>query len=112
MPPRKRPRLIIASSNAVTTTAVSSQGGRSRIKEIITGSGKAVLGHAILTSEFAEPEKPGSTDNEFTVNHSDYKPFIQEVKETPRSKAAGIKIETKARNLNSVSTDRVFRKFY
>jgi hypothetical protein len=85
----KKRRIVVSTSNAVTATAIASAGGRIQVRQAITGSREALHGKAVTT-----PEIPLPTSSQEKV--------VGEVKESKRSKSAGIKLEGKPRNLNSV----------
>jgi hypothetical protein len=84
----KKRRIVISTNNAVTATAIASTGGRVQVKQAITGSREALHGRAVPTVEVTLPSNQAEE--------------VVEVKESKRSKSAGIKLEGKPKNLNSV----------
>jgi hypothetical protein len=95
---KKKIRVVIASAADIKTDSVSSQGGRTQLKQTVTGHRGIVQGRdeSSTFSSFVDTSGPESD-----TLQSDIK--LEEVKETKKSKRAGIKVDAKPRNLNSVS---------
>jgi hypothetical protein len=89
--------LVIASASDIKTTVLTSIGGRSQIKQSITGNRGGTQGHDVT-----QPVAPFSQNRQTG---------IEEEKETLKSKSAGIKMESRTRNINSVSYSFVLSKF-
>jgi hypothetical protein len=98
---KKKSRVVIASAADIKTHSVSSQGGRTQLKQTVTGHRGAVQGRdesSTLSSFF---DTSGAASD--IILGYDSESRLEEVKETKKSKRAGIKVDAKPRNLISVS---------
>jgi hypothetical protein len=87
---KKSNRLVIASASDAKTTSFTSYNGRAQSRHVVTGQHGIVQGYEKLQTN--DPPHPPPADEK-----------LVEVKETKKSKKAGIKVEGKSRSLISVS---------